>query len=79
MVYTWQGEQRLHPIVEINARKTMGWVALQLQNKLGIDGVMTMRYEPKGHYEHSLLPYYALTKRGGKITLPGGLICDAGN
>ncbi len=33
MVYTWEGAARLQPIVEINARKTMGFVALQLQQR----------------------------------------------
>lgn len=32
-VYRWQGKLRLQPIVEINGRKTMSWVALQLQQK----------------------------------------------
>lgn len=30
-VYLKNGGEKLHPIVEINARKTMGWVALQIQ------------------------------------------------
>lgn len=32
-IYLWQGEKRVHPIVEINARKTMSWVALQTPGK----------------------------------------------
>ncbi len=32
-IYLWRGEKRLHPIVEINARKTMSWAALQIPKK----------------------------------------------
>jgi hypothetical protein len=32
-IYLWQGEKRVHPIVEINARKTMSWAALQVPGK----------------------------------------------
>lgn len=32
-VYRFQNQTHLHPIVEINARKTMSWVALQVQKK----------------------------------------------
>lgn len=32
-IYLWQGKKRLHPVVEINARKTMSWVALQTPQK----------------------------------------------
>lgn len=32
-IYLWEGKKRLHPIVEINARKTMSWVALQTPQK----------------------------------------------
>jgi hypothetical protein len=32
-IYLWEGKQRLHPIVEINARKTMSWMALQTPGK----------------------------------------------
>lgn len=32
-VYMWEGKKRVHPVVEINARKTMSWVALQLPRK----------------------------------------------
>lgn len=34
-IYLWEGKKRVQPIVEINARKTMSWVALQMpQNRL---------------------------------------------
>ena len=32
-IYLWEGKKRLHPVVEINARKTMSWVALQMPEK----------------------------------------------
>jgi hypothetical protein len=32
-IYFWEGQQCLHPVVEINARKTMSWVALQIPAK----------------------------------------------
>lgn len=32
-IYIHKGEKKLHPIVEINARKTMSWVALQREEK----------------------------------------------
>lgn len=32
-IYLWEGKKRVHPIVEINARKTMSWVALQTPAK----------------------------------------------
>lgn len=44
-IYRWNGKERVHPIVEINARKTMSWVALQLPSKSiayvkGAEGVL---------------------------------------
>jgi hypothetical protein len=34
-IYLWEGKKRVHPIVEINGRKTMSWTALQMpQRKL---------------------------------------------
>jgi hypothetical protein len=32
-IYQWEGEKRVQPVVEINARKTMSWVAMQLPQK----------------------------------------------
>lgn len=30
-IYRWEGKEKLQPVVEINGRKTMSWVALQVQ------------------------------------------------
>lgn len=32
-IYLWEGEKKVHPVVEINGRKTMSWVALQRKQK----------------------------------------------
>lgn len=32
-IYLWEGKKRVHPVVEINARKTMSWAALQMPQK----------------------------------------------
>jgi hypothetical protein len=32
-IYKWEGKELLQPIVEINGRKTMSWVALQIQER----------------------------------------------
>jgi hypothetical protein len=44
-IYLWKGKKKLHPIVEINGRKTMSWVALQMETKRlyytrGSDGLL---------------------------------------
>lgn len=43
MVY---GQNQLQPIVEINARKTMGWVALQVQQKKYPGQIIELAYIP---------------------------------
>lgn len=40
-VYRWHGKELLQPVVEINGRKTMSWVALQMQQK---DPHRTLRF-----------------------------------
>lgn len=32
-IYLWAGKKRVHPVVEINARKTMSWVSLHMPEK----------------------------------------------
>lgn len=40
------GDIGLHPIVEINARKTMGWAALSFQRRYCPDALVTFQYAP---------------------------------
>lgn len=48
-------DPKLHPIVEVNARKTMGYVALSLQKTHYPDEILEVSYRP---YLHGLLPSY---------------------
>ena len=48
--------QELYPIVEINARKTMGWVALELHKKRSSSRFLCLRYSPKDTEGKGLLP-----------------------
>lgn len=42
--YRSEGKRLLHPIVEINPRKTMGWVALAIQERHFPDQAITLSY-----------------------------------
>lgn len=59
---------RLHPIVEINARKTMGWVALMLQQKRAPGKLLRMEYQTSPG--EGLLPQTL----GADVTFPRQLI-----
>ena len=49
------GSDVLHPIVEINARKTMGWIALQIRKRLFPNQTIQVSYEAIKE-ERGLLP-----------------------
>ena len=55
-IYLWEGKKRVQPIVEINGRKTMSWVALQTPQK-------SLYYT---HSQKGLLPSQ-LTVRGKTV------------
>ncbi|MBS0626750.1 MAG: hypothetical protein JSS09_00885 [Verrucomicrobia bacterium] len=67
---------QLHPIVEINARRTMGWAALKLYEKLKLEGVFSFSYELKKTGKKSFLPHYAKSEKQKKISLPGQLVME---
>ncbi len=52
------GSNVLHPIVEINARKTMGWVALQIRKRLFSNQTIRVSYVSQKH-ENPMLPVSA--------------------
>ncbi len=54
MVYLWENTPRLHPIVEINARKTMGYVALRLQKRHFPNKTITFSFHAGGKRHFSI-------------------------
>lgn len=46
-VYRWKNKELLQPIVEINARKTMSWIALQIQEKKYPGRDLRFSFSPK--------------------------------
>ncbi len=67
MIYN---ESQLHPIVEINARKTMGWVALQFQRQHHPDKILHMEFS-RG--QSGFLPDSIELKSGKQITFARNL------
>lgn len=67
---------QLQPILEINARRTMGWAALKLYEKLKWDRVASFSYELKKTGRESFLPHYVLGEQKRQIPLPGQLVMD---
>ncbi len=57
------GSDALHPIVEINARKTMGWVALQIAKRLFPNQTIKVHY---GAASRGLLPQ-GIIKPNGEV------------
>lgn len=78
-VYKREEQFYLHPIVEINARKTMGWTALQIQKKIAPHQCVRISYEKTGS-KPGLLPEQIRKKDGSILHFPKNLsitkICD---
>lgn len=66
MLYRMHGALHLHPIVEINARKTMGWVALNMQRNYHASDTISVRYSSNVK-DSNLLPNFAVSASGKKI------------
>ena len=63
MIYNPE-EPRLHPVVEINARKTMGWAALAFQKRHCPGKTICFRF---AHGEQGYLPHQLSLKNGKTI------------
>jgi hypothetical protein len=63
----------LHPVVEINARKTMGWAALQFQRRYHPNEIVRFNYS-SGH--EGFLPDCVESKQGKKVVFSRNLTCD---
>lgn len=65
----------LHPIVEINARKTMGWVALELQRLYFPNALISIHFASSFNNECSLLPSAIFEKEGKEQRFHKHLLC----
>lgn len=55
MIYRWKGRLALQPIVEINVRKTMGWLALHILERQERKGLLAIEMQ-RGAHPKNLLP-----------------------
>lgn len=76
MIYRSINGPMLHPIVEINARKTMGWVALTVQ-KRHFAGRMLQLSLTSDPSVISMLPRFVITSSGEKIMFTKSLCLHA--
>ncbi len=72
MVYKHKGETLLHPIVEINPRRTMGWVALKLMK----EGVRELTLSSEYSRGPGLLPDNLILADGKKFPFRKQLYVD---
>jgi hypothetical protein len=63
----------VQPIVEINARRTMGWVALRIFHKLKVEQKIIVEYSLHKSGKENWLPKEVLMPGNKKLTLPGEL------
>ncbi len=69
------GNDQLHPVVEINARKTMGWVALEISKRRFPKQTIALSYLTKSNLTN-LLPDAIVQKDGSLLHFPKKLIVE---
>lgn len=69
------GNDKLHPVVEINARKTMGWVALQFSKLHFPKQTIALSYLSKSKHSN-LLPDAVVQKNGSLIHFSRKLVVE---
>jgi len=76
MIYEEGGKKVLHPLVEINARRTMGFVALSLHRKLSLSGSLWVRYGAVKDSDRALLPRSLLLTGGKEVLFAKNLLVE---
>jgi hypothetical protein len=69
------GNDQLHPVVEINARKTMGWVALEISKRRFPKQTIALSYLTKSNLDN-LLPDAIVQKDGSLLHFPKKLVVE---
>ena len=69
------GNDKLHPVVEINARKTMGWVALEISKRRFPKQTITLSYLTESELSN-LLPDAIVQKNGSLIHFSRKLVAE---
>jgi hypothetical protein len=69
------GQDRLHPVVEINARKTMGWVALEFSKRHFPKQTIALSYLTESSHRN-LLPSAAVQENGTVIPFSRKLVVE---
>lgn len=74
MIYLESGTPRLHPIVEINARRTMGWVALCFQQQHYPNQTLQMQYTTTSS---GLLPSAVMLSKEKKLSFSRNVVFNS--
>ena len=69
------GSDRLHPVVEINARKTMGWIALEISKRHFPKQTIALSYVSKSNLTN-LLPDSIMQKNGKLLQFSRKLVVE---
>ncbi len=73
MLYRENGKINLQPVVEINARKTMGWVALEVQRRHFPGKKLSLQFLPLPQATMNLLPSSLILPQGKTQNFPRAL------
>lgn len=76
MLYNFAQNTHLQPIVEINARKTMGWAAIAFQKRHFPNGKIRFRF---AQGQEGFLPKFLVLKHAKKVTFQRNLIIEVNN
>ncbi len=76
MLYAYSNNIHLQPIVEINARKTMGWAAIAFQKRYFPNDTIRFQF---AQGERGFLPKFLVLKHAKKVTFQRNLVIEVNN